>query len=273
MNIISRFTKIAGLGAILAASILAGCSRQPVQTYSPAQASLPPQVAELGCPVQSAADLQRIFTGVNGVDGLRRPLNDRGVPVDSSGNCLSTAPVPEVYSAAVDPIYVNVLYSRYHYSYYYNPMYVHVYAAPGVIYRAHTVPTGHVNVQTVAPAGRTIAVPAGNTTTVRPGAPAAHAVAPTPASVAPPKASAPTATFNRPAAAPAPTSVAPPSASAPTTTFNRPTAAHAPASVAPPSASAPTATFNRPSASAPMHSFAPPRASAPTHTFSRPGHR
>ena len=240
MTIISRFSKIAALGALTVAGLLAACSPSPQQSYGQAnvqpyaQANVQPyapngvpQVAALGCPVATSSEMQRIFTGINGVDGLRRPLNDHGVPVDVNGNCLSTAPVPEVYSAAVAPAYISILSSRFYYHYYYNPGYVHVYAGPGIVYRAHVVPTGHVTLQTAAPS-HGVTVPAGGATTVRPGAAA-------------------------PTAAPAavhPTSVTPGRAAAPTTTFNRPSA---------------------PAMSAPMHSVTPQRSFAPTSTFSRPG--
>jgi hypothetical protein len=257
MTIISRFSKIAALGALTVAGLLAACSPSPQQSYGQAnvqpyaQANVQPyapngvpQVAALGCPVATSSEMQRVFTGINGVDGLRRPLNDHGVPVDVNGNCLSTAPVPEVYSAAVAPAYISILSSRFYYHYYYNPGYVHVYAGPGIVYRAHVVPTGHVTLQTAAPSGHSVTVPAGGATTVRPGASAAPAAGP--ATTVRPGAAAPTAA----PAAVHPTSVTPGRAAAPTTTFNRPSA---------------------PAMSAPMHSVTPQRSFAPTSTFSRPG--
>jgi len=134
---------------------LAGCGQQP----------LPPQIVELGCPVQSDVEMQRIFSGVNGVDDYSRPLNDHGVPVDTNGNCLATAPVPQVYMAPVSSAYVGILYSRYHYTYIYTPSLVHVYVGPGVVYRSGFAPTGRVTYTTRVPAGSTY-----HTATVRPSA-------------------------------------------------------------------------------------------------------
>jgi len=285
MKIFSRTTFAGFASAILMAGFLSGCG--------PSSQSLPPQVVSLGCPVNSDSEMQRIFSGVNGVDGMRRPLNDHGVPVDVNGNCLSTAPVPEVFSAAVDPVYVGVLQTRYHYVYVYNPTVVHVYSAPGVMYRT-TVPTGKVILQTTAPAGvrTTVAVPAGNTTTVRPGAPAAATtttVAPgATTTVRPGAPAAATTTTVAPGAAStvkpgaAPTAVGPSTSASPTPSTSVAPAAVQPAansSVTPPKATAPTTTFNRPAAVAPTPavqappaaSVTPPKASAPTSTFVRPG--
>ena len=225
MTIISRFSKIAALGALTVAGLLAACSPSPQQSYGQAnvqpyaQANVQPyapngvpQVAALGCPVATSSEMQRIFTGINGVDGLRRPLNDHGVPVDVNGNCLSTAPVPEVYSAAVAPAYISILSSRFYYHYYYNPGYVHVYAGPGIVYRAHVVPTGHVTLQTAAPS-HGVTVPAGGATTVRPGASVAPAAGPA-------TTVRPGAPMAAPAAAPS-TSVTPARAAAPTSTSGK----------------------------------------------------
>jgi hypothetical protein len=237
MNIFSR-TGLLGLAATAALVLLSACDNKP--------APLPPQVTELGCPVESGIEMQNIFRGAYGVDGVSRPLNSHGVPVDTEGNCLSTAPVPEVFSAPIAPAYVTVLQSRYHYVYAYDPVFVHVYSSPTVIYHVGARPTGKVILQTTAPANVHVTVPAGSSQTVRPGAPAATTqttVAPgatttvkpgaapaatAPAAVTPPKADSPTTTFNRPAAAApaAPAAVTPPKAAAPTTTFNRPTTKH-----------------------------------------------
>jgi hypothetical protein len=208
--------------------------------------SLPPQVVELGCPVQNPAEMQRIFQGVNGVDGLSRPLNDHLVPVDVDGNCLSTAPVPEVFSAPVSQAYVTVLYSRYHYSYVYNPAIVVVPVRPGIVYRQGVAPTGRVVVQTARPAGATVVSP-GAAGTVRPGA----TVATPPATVAPGSNNVvrPGVT-TAPAAQTAPTAVTPSRPDAGTgSAFNRPTTQTAPTAVVPsrPAPSAPSS-FSRPSA-------------------------
>jgi hypothetical protein len=285
MKLINRFSGFLTIGLLTAVMLLTGCgpnnSATAPQTVAPqavdqSQATVPvsyapPQVVELGCPVQSDIELQQIFRGYFGVDGYSRPLNAHGVPVDTNGNCLSTAPVPEVFSAAVAPAYVNVLYARYGYHYYYQPTYVHVYVGSGIIYRRNIAPTGRVIIQTTAPTGSRVVVPVGVSKNVRPGAPTASTTVPVgatstvkpgavnpgpaavPSSVTPPKAAAPTSTFVRPGQTPAgatttPSSVTPPKAAAPTSTFTRPTAAPAaaPSSVTPPRAAAPTKTFVRP---------------------------
>jgi|GEM_PF-5692762 len=246
MQTTSRLKGLLVLAAIAATSLLAACDNNSSQSAT--ISSLPPQVVELGCPVQSDTEMQRIFSGVNGVDGMSRPLNNHGVPVDTNGNCLSTAPVPEVYAAPVSQAYVSVLATRYHYSYVWVPTYVHVYTAPGIIYRQNMAPTGRVIVQTTRPAGTTVTVPVGATQTVRPG-PATTNTTVTPGAA---KTVTPGAATGTNSGAAVGTTVTPAKAAAPTATFNRPTATPtaAPAAVTPARATAPTATFNRPTAPA-----------------------
>jgi hypothetical protein len=329
MKLITRFSGFLTISALSAAMFLTGCSPNnsatapnpttttsapvavpqtavaepaPSPLYTPDISALPPQVVQLGCPV-AAYDLQNVLSGMYGVDGYNRPVNAQDVPVDTNGNCLSTASVPDVYSAAVAPAYVFVLSGRYHYNYYYRPNYVHVIIVPGVRYRQNVVPTGHVIIQTTPRVGTTVTVPVGVSKNVRPGAPSTTVVpgatttvrpgAPS-TTVAPGAATTvkPGAPVSAPAAAIGST-VTPPKAAGQTNTFNRPgqTPAAAPAvpapakvvptpsSVTPPHQTAAPTVFNRPTAvparpaaapAAPTNSVTPSRPAAPTSTFNRP---
>jgi hypothetical protein len=185
-----------------------------------------------GCPV-SPYDLQDVLSGMYGVDGLGRPVNAYGFPVDVYGNCLTGAPVVEIFNYQPAGVYLDFLWTRYHYRWSYRPGFVHLYSGPGVaVYHNYgAVPAGHTRViiqQNYHAPVRTV-TPTGPATTVRPGQYAPPPAATAPGVVTPPRAAGPTATFNRPGAIgepPAihssPTMVTPPRAAAPTRTFNRP---------------------------------------------------
>lgn len=197
------------------------------------------------CPVVQE-DLRAVLSGAYGVDGLSRPVNANGFPVDTAGNCLIDRPVTQVYYARPSPLYVNFLWTYFAYRWM-MPVYRPIFTPGVVILRSR--PTGFIVpmrtyvVPTVSPrvSGRYVAptttvrpgaavtvrpgaAAVGPTSTVRPGAPAVAAPNPVrpgaaaPAPAAPPRiapaARAPAASvFNRgPAAAPqrvAPTRIAP----------------------------------------------------------------
>jgi hypothetical protein len=252
MQLFTRLKTLVG-STLLAASLLLGATVAPASAQVAVYVSpVPVYTSGPGCPV-AGYDLQNVLSGMYGVDAFRRPVNEAGFPVDVYGNCLTPAPVGEIFNYEPSGIYVGFLWSHYHYRYYYNPGFVRLYSGPGVIINRNygAIPAGHTQViiqnnyhaplQTVRPLGNTTTVAPGVSTTVRPGA---QANVP-PAATVRPGASAPPAAF--------PSAGVTPQRAAPTTTFNRPTGA-APTSVAP------------------QHSVTPPRSAAPTSTFVRPRH-
>lgn len=144
------------------------------------------QLPELGCPVYDSVQMQRIFRGVYGVDGMSRPLNDHGVPVDVNGYCLTSYPVTEVYNAPVAAPYQTLLFNRWHYTYFYNPAIIVAPVMPGLyVHPMGVMPGGRVMIQTTRPAlggvttggaygtvrpGVNTTVAPGGVGTVRPGA-------------------------------------------------------------------------------------------------------
>jgi hypothetical protein len=178
--------------------------------------------------------MQNVLSGMYGVDALQRPLNQYGFPVDPYGNCLTPAPVTEVYNYGPSQLYIDFLWAHFGYHYYYRPGFVHLYSGPGVyVYRNYgRIPYGHtVIVQhnyhapivNVRPSGgynggyNRYNGGAGVTTTVRPGF---NGGAPT--TVRPGVGVAPARPYVAPpAVAPARPYVAPPRATSPSM-FNRP---------------------------------------------------
>ncbi|MBU6455035.1 MAG: hypothetical protein KGS72_24910 [Cyanobacteria bacterium REEB67] len=228
------------LGSALVAASLMFAAAAPANAQYVVTPAQPAYVQGPGCPV-APYDLRNVLSGYYGVDGLQRPLNAQGFPVDVYGNCLTQAPVTEVFNYSPSPFYINFLWLHFGYRYYYQPGFVHLWSGPGVyVNRGYgAIPYGHNRViiqqnyhaplVTVHPGATTTVRPGYNggvTTTVRPGAPAVTAP---------------------------PAYVTPPRAAAPTTTFNRPTSG-----------------FSRPAA--PTGSFTPPRSSGGSSIFRRPGH-
>jgi hypothetical protein len=255
MKYITRLKTLAG-SALVAFTLLIGASMTPASAQvvvAPVQYYSGP-----GCPV-APYNLQNVLSGMYGVDGYSRPVNQFGFPVDIYGNCLTPAPVVEIFNYQPGPGYISFLFSRYGYSYRYNPLFVHLYFGPGVlIHRSYgAIPAGRrviiqqnyrstVPVHPMRSVGPTTTVAPGATRTVRPGG--------TPTGTGPSQTVRPGVNVSgAPAAVKPPSAVTPPRAAAPTSTFNRPTAAAPQGSVTPPRAAAPTRTFNRPSAPSSSH--------------------
>lgn len=272
-------TLCAGLVAALSALALVACGPSPSQSAyvpppvvatAPAPAAVPvsPYVVDpaVGCPVVGP-ELRNVLLGTYGVDDLYRPINAYGFAIDQVGNCVTAAPVANVYHARPAPLYINQLYVLY--PTYYPRSWVWVAPVYVVSPRLHvitTVPTGRapVVVNTYrAPAAMsrtTVTVPAGATTTVRPGAPAAvTTVTGGATTVRPGAVAAPAPARVAPAPAPAPARIAPAAAPAQTTApsaFNRgpaaapsqyraPAAAPAPTRIAPSSTGSTSSSFRR----------------------------
>jgi len=226
------------VGAIATAALLLGASfaATPASAqqvvYGPG--GVPSYVGIPGCPV-APYDMQNVLSGMYGVDGLNRPVNQYGFPVDVYGQCLTPAPVGEVFNAQPAPFYINFLWARYHYHWIYNPGFVHIYGGPGVIVHGGygAIPYGHTNV-IIQHNYHYNTVPVGPSVTVRPG----YNAAPT-TTVRPGGGYVPPATTVRPGgyappAAQAPSTYTPPRAAGAPSAFNRPTVApSAPARQAP----------------------------------------
>jgi hypothetical protein len=234
--------KTLAMSTFAAAALFLGASMAPASAQVVAvQAQIYPGE---GCPVPQY-QLRDVLSGMYGVDAFRRPVNQFGFPVDYYGNCLTPAPVGEVFNYQPSQIYVNWLWVHFSYRYYYNPRFVHIYVGPGVIiHRGYgAVPLHpHVIIQNNYRAPLRTVTPVGPTTTIRPGASNTVRPGAGPANVAPPRSVHP----GQPTGTSTPSSVTPPRAATPTTTFNRPPAAKAPSSVTPPKAATPSHTFNRP---------------------------
>jgi hypothetical protein len=128
-----------------------------------------------GCPVPDW-DMRNVLSGYYGVDALARPVNSSGIPVDTNGQCLTAAPVGEIFTAPPAQIYTDYYAVRYHTAFYFNPGYVHLYAGPGVIVnRGYGIPAGRT---VVIQHNSTVVMRPSQTTTVRPGAAAPVTVSP-----------------------------------------------------------------------------------------------
>jgi hypothetical protein len=210
-----------------------------------------------GCPVPDW-DMRNVLSGYYGVDALARPVNSSGIPVDTNGQCLTGAPVGEIFTAPPAQIYTDYYAVRYHTAFYFNPGYVHLYAGPGVIVnRGYGIPAGRT---VVIQHNSTVVMRPSQTTTVRPGAAAPVTVSPGATGVVRPGAAAPVTVSPGATGVVRPGAVAtPPAAVAPgANNVARPGATTAPAAQSAPTAVMPSrpdtgtgSAFQRPASQAP----------------------